>query len=70
MDNAAKQKLIGEFDTMKLIERDACDFYLKVSQDPNVKDKNIRNCFGRIAQDERHHVELVDRVINILKNCL
>jgi len=70
MDNAAKQKLISEFGTMKLIEQDAHDFYLKASQDPSLEDKKVRNCFGRIAQDEQHHVELVDRITNILKNCL
>ncbi len=70
MDNAIKQKLIGEFDTMKLIEQDAHDFYLKASQDPDVMDEKARNCFYKIAQDEQHHVELVDMVVNILKNCL
>ena len=70
MDNATKQKLIGEFETMKMIEQDAHDFYAKVSQDPSVKDESVRNCFGSIARDEQHHVELVDRIINILKNCL
>jgi len=70
MDNATKTKLISEFETMKLIEQDAHDFYLKASQDPNVKDEKVRSCFGRIAQDELHHVELVDRITNILKNCL
>ena len=70
MDNLNKQKLLNEFETMKLIEQDAHDFYVKASQDPSVKDEKIRKCFSRIAEDEQYHIELVDRIINILTNCL
>lgn len=69
MDDFNKQKLVSEFGMMKMIEQDAHDFYVKVSQDRNVKDQKIRNCFERIAEDERHHIELVDRIINIVRNC-
>jgi rubrerythrin len=69
MENQNKQRLVSEFETMKMIEQDAHDFYVKVSQDRNVKDQMIRNCFGRIAEDERHHIELVERIINIVRNC-
>ncbi|MBN1806141.1 MAG: hypothetical protein JW837_12905 [Sedimentisphaerales bacterium] len=30
----------------------------------------MRQCFQKIAQDEKHHVELADRIINIITNCL
>jgi rubrerythrin len=70
MDNVTKQKLVTEFETMKLIEQDAHDFYVKASQDQSVKDERVRNCFSKIAEDERYHIELVDRIMNILKNCL
>ena len=70
MDNLNKQQLIDEFGTMKLIEQDAHDFYIKASQDPNVKDEMIRNCFSKIAEDELYHIELVDRIINTVRNCL
>jgi rubrerythrin len=69
MENPNKQRLVSEFEMMKMIEQDARDFYLKVSQDRNVKDQKILNCFGRIAEDERHHIELVERIINIIRNC-
>ena len=67
MENLNKQQLIDEFETMKLIEQDAHDFYIKASQDPSVADDTIRNCFTKIAEDERHHIELVDRIINTVK---
>lgn len=70
MDNPNKQQLISEFETMKMIEQDAHDFYIKVSQDPSLKDEKIKKCFSRIAEDEQHHIELVDRIINTIKNCL
>jgi rubrerythrin len=70
MDNTAKQGLLNEFETMKLIEQDARDFYLKASRDPSVTDQKVRNCLGMIAEDEGHHMELVERIMTIVKNCL
>ena len=70
MNNPKKIELLSEFDTMKRIEQDAHDFYVRAAQDPTVADQTIRNCFAKIAQDEKHHVELVDRIINIIQDCL
>jgi rubrerythrin len=70
MDDFNKQKLVSEFGMMKMIEQDAHDFYVKASQDRNVKDEKIRKSFSRIAEDELHHIELVDRIINIIRNCM
>lgn len=70
MDNAIKQKLLDEFETMRLIESDARQFYLKASNDPKISERGVRNCFGRIAEDELRHVELVEQVMNIIRNCL
>ena len=65
-----KQKTLSEFETMKLIEQNAHEFYLNASENSSLTDQGIRNCFGKIAEDEEHHVVLVDRIINILTNCL
>jgi rubrerythrin len=70
MDEMTKQKTLSEFETMKLIEQNAHEFYLKASENPNLADQRVCNCFGKIAEDEEHHVALVDRIINILTNCL
>jgi len=70
MDNATKQKLQNEFETMRLIEQDAHDFYLKASQNPSIEDQKMRNCFSKIAEDEQRHTELVNRIKNIITNCL
>ncbi len=70
MDNKTKQKTLSEFETMKLIEQNAHEFYLKASENSSLTDQRIRNCFHKIAEDEKHHVVLVERIINILTNCL
>lgn len=70
MDTATKRKLLGEFNTMKLMEQDAHDFYLKISLDPGVTEPEIRQSFSNIAEEEKVHMELVDRIMNIICNCL
>jgi rubrerythrin len=55
---------------MRLIEQDAHDFYVKASQNPSVEDQKMRNCFSKIAEDEQRHTELVERIKNIITNCL
>ena len=70
MDNITKQKVLSEFETMKLLEQNAHEFYTKALENPGLTDQNTRNCFQKIAKDEEHHVELVDRIINITTNCL
>ena len=70
MDNATKRKLLGEFYTMKLIEQDAREFYINASNDPDVTSPEIRTCFRNIAEDEKNHIELVERITNIIMNCV
>ena len=70
MDSATKKNLLNEFETMKLIEQDAREFYLKASSDPSLTDQKARDCLGKIAEDEAHHLELVERIMTIVKNCL
>ena len=70
MDNQNKEKILSEFGTMKLLEQDAYNFYNKASQDSNVTDEKVRNYFRIIADDEQHHIKLVDEIMNIVTNCL
>ena len=70
MNSAMKQKLLDEFETMRLLEKDAYDFYLRASNDPSVISQSVRRCFSNIAEDERHHLGLVEKIMNIIKNCL
>ena len=70
MNNQNKENILGEFNTMKILEQDAHDFYLRASQDPDIKDDKVKNHFSRIAKDEQYHIELVEQIINIVTNCL
>lgn len=70
MDKAAKRKLLSEFSTMKLIEQDAHEFYINASQNPGVSDPEMHNCFRKIAEEEKYHMGLVERIMNILNNCV
>ena len=70
MNNITKEKVLGEFKTMKLLEQNAQEFYSKALDNPSLTDPNTRNCFQKIAEDESNHIERVDRIINIITNCL
>ena len=63
-----KDKIIGEFQTMKSFEESARDLYLKISSEPSIQDQNIKDVFARIAQDEQRHAEIVQKIINIVTN--
>jgi len=68
-DNLTASRLLADFETMKTIELDARDFYVRASDDPGVDDE-ARRRFAEIGADESRHVELVDQVLNIIRNCL
>ena len=55
---------------MKLIEQDAHEFYVKTSTHPGVTEPEIGDCFRKIAEDEKYHIELVERIMNIINNCM
>jgi rubrerythrin len=67
---SAKRKILSEFATMKSIEQEAHDFYVKASADPLVADPVVLRRLKTIADDERRHVEMVEKIINIVSNCL
>ena len=62
MDKAIKHKMISEFETMKSIEQDAHDFYLRAAKDPIVTDPAIAKKLTEVAADEANHVQIVDRI--------
>ena len=61
-----KDKIIGEFETMKSFEESARDLYIRISSDPGVEDERIKNTFRVIAKDEQRHADLVQKIINIV----
>ena len=66
MKQQDKDKIIGEFETMKSFEASARDLYIRISSDPRVEDERIKDTFKIIAEDEQNHVELVQKIIDIV----
>ena len=69
-DKKTKQEILDEFEMMKIVEQDAHELYLSASEHSCLTDQGIRNSLYEIAEDEKQHVVLVERIINILTNCL
>jgi len=65
-----KDKIISEFETMKSFETSARDLYIKISSDPGVEDRHIKNVFAKIAEDEQRHADLVQKIIDIVNTSL
>ena len=65
-----KDKIISEFEMMKSFEASARDLYLRISSDPGVENQRIKNTFAKIAEDEQRHIELVQKIINIVNASL
>jgi len=65
-----KETLIKWFGQMKEIESSAGDFYLQVASDARVEDEEVKKTFREIAAEEQVHTEIVQKIINIVKNNL
>ncbi|NLH17322.1 MAG: hypothetical protein GX455_12150 [Phycisphaerae bacterium] len=65
-----KEQILSEFDTMRDIEESARDFYRQIVVDPRVESSEIKQVFGRIAEDEQRHIEIVDRILHIVRTSL
>ncbi len=65
-----KDHILGEFETMKSFELSAHDLYTKIAADPNVGPEKIRTAFASLAADEKRHADLVQEIIDIVRNAL
>ena len=65
-----KDKIITEFETMKSFEESTRDLYIRISSEPSIEDQNIKDVFGKIADDEQRHADIVQKIINIVRNAL
>jgi hypothetical protein len=65
-----KDKIISDFETMKSFEESTRDVYIRISSEPSIEDQNIKDVFGRIANDEQRHAEIVQKIINIVNSVL
>jgi rubrerythrin len=66
----AKDQILSEFDTMRSIEESARDFYRHIVVDPRVDSAEVKSMFARIADDEQRHIEIVDRIMHVIRTSL
>lgn len=65
-----KKTLMSEFGQMKSLEEWASGFYLNISSDARIQNKEVKEVFGRISNDEARHAKIVEKIINIVNNNL
>lgn len=65
-----KDKIVGEFETMKTFELSAHDLYARIANDPSVTEPRIKTAFRGLAEDEKRHADLVQEIINTVNNAL
>jgi rubrerythrin len=66
----SKEKLIGEFETMKSFELSAKDLYTRIAADPSVRQKKVRDTFAALAREEQQHAEVVQEIIETIRRSL
>lgn len=62
---STKNEIIAEFTAMKNLEECAYELYTKAASDPQISDNKIKIIFEEIAADEKRHIELVQKIIDI-----
>ncbi|MHC4123594.1 MAG: hypothetical protein ACYSSI_08490 [Planctomycetota bacterium] len=65
-----KKKLINDFRLMQDFEKSARDQYLKMSQDPLVRQASIQDEFKLISQEEDKHIKIVEAIIELIEKRL
>ena len=68
--NSDKKKLIRDFELMKSYEDSAEQLYTKISLDERVKNETVKDTFREIAEDEKRHVQIAQKIIDVINNCL
>jgi hypothetical protein len=69
-DKSSKSKILKDFELMKDYEASTAKFYNRVCSDPQVTQQQINETFRKIAQDELRHVNLVQKIIDIVNTAL
>jgi hypothetical protein len=69
MDSQDKEKIIGEFETLKSFELSAHGLYTRIAHSPRVTEPKIGDIFAGLA-DERRHADLVQEIIDLVSETL
>jgi rubrerythrin len=63
-----KRRIIREFELMEGFELSARDFYVRISSDPQLGDRQLREAFRNMSEAEQRHSEVVREIIDLLNN--
>jgi rubrerythrin len=66
----SRDKIIGEFETMKSFELSAKDLYARIAVDPTVRQKKVKDTFAALAREEQQHAGVVQEIIDIIRESL
>ena len=69
-NNPSKDTILQEFETMKSFELSARDLYAQIAANPEIGPEKIKTAFNSLAADEQYHANLVQEIINIVRNAL
>ena len=70
INNSTKNQIIAEFTAIKNLEECAYELYTKAASDPQISDNKTREVFEEIAAEEKRHIELVQKIIDIVSSKL
>lgn len=62
-----RDKIVGEFETMKSFELAAHDLYAQIAADPRVVEPKVKDTFARLAREERYHAQLAQEIIDLIR---
>jgi len=63
----SKEEIFAELEFLKSFEALTGKRYLRMCADERLKNEEVRDTFRKIADDEEHHAQLVQEIINIAK---
>ncbi|MBW8002875.1 MAG: hypothetical protein FVQ80_12780 [Planctomycetes bacterium] len=70
IDEANRKKFVQNFRLMQEIEESVRDEYLEVSEDADVCAAGIAEEFRQVSQREVKHIEIVEKIIELIEQRL
>jgi rubrerythrin len=62
-----RERLLNYFEQMKALEESTRDYYIKIYEDRNFEDQEIKDTFKRISEEEQGHADIIEKVITLIK---
>jgi rubrerythrin len=66
-ENPNKKKVLRELELMEGFELSARDFYSRISSNPQLENRQLKDVLKSMAEAEQHHAEIVREIIELVK---